>query len=272
MLTLLFNKTIMFLMQLIKALAGYQQWFSGKPTLANLTGFPMTTIEDRFMFLIQLATYANSLKISVIGDGKELVPNLQKINKILIQSNSMSHNTEVVAFAFLQIMQELSFEIIEQTNNKGDMSLIPDIYNGAIPASAFLDIPETTTFFNKIYSYNGKSGTNYSGTGITGLTAYNTEQLKDIIEGLNLEEESDLIRNYILSNEEEMKSQFKNFRMALLPFLKWHLDPESQDSKIVEYVRSKLLDTDTSEEVTGSKTEKSLTKKEIKAIKKQKKA
>ena len=88
-----------------------------------------------------------------------------------------------------------------------------------------------------------------------------------------MEEESDSIRNYILSNEEEMKSQFKNFRMALLPFLKWHLDPESQDSKIVEYVRSKLLNTDLpEEEVTEPKTEKVLTKKELKALKKQKKA
>ena len=154
----------------------------------------------------------------------------------------MSHNITVVGFNVWQVMRELSFEIKEATNDKGDFSKIDDIYTGSIPVSEFLNVPLKTNFFNKIYSYNGKSGTNYSGTGITGLTAYNTTQLVDIISGLSLGEEASNIRDYILANEEVMKAQFKNYRMGLLPFLKWHLDPESQDSKIVEFVREKLLE------------------------------
>lgn len=262
----------MFLNTLIKVLQPHQQWFAGKPTIARFMQYPLTTIEERFEFLLELSTFANSLRIAKIPDGKESIPNTRKIQSSLTICNSMNHNTIVVGFNITQIMQELSFEIREATNDKGDFDKIVKIYTGEIPSSEFLNVPLKTTFLNKIYSFNGKSGKNYSGTGIAGLTAYNTVDLADILEGLQLDPEVSLIRDYILANEEEMKNEWKNFRMAMLPFLKWHFDPASTDSKIVEYVKQKLLEPKKEEEIRKEEPmfEKTLTKKELKALRKQK--
>lgn len=234
--------------------------------------YPLTTVEERFAFLLELATFSNSLGISVIVDGTEPVPNTGKILSFITLCNSMSHNTTIVGFNIGQAMRELSFEIKEATNDKGDFTKISKIYTGEIPASEFLNVPLKTTFFNKIYSFNGKSGRNYSGTGITGLTAYNTVELADILEGLQVNPEVCEIRDYILANEEDMKSEFRNYRMAMLPFLKWHFDPESTDSKIVDYVKRKLLEPKKEEESRPEEPmfEKALTKKELKALRKQK--
>lgn len=127
---LYFNNTkIMFLNNLIISMKQNQKGYSGKNTIAKLTAMPIDTMEDRFFLLLELASFADSLKIGKIADGKNPVPNLSAVRRILIESNSMSHNTTIVSYAFTNVMKELSFEIINATNNKGDFSKIPAIYS-----------------------------------------------------------------------------------------------------------------------------------------------
>lgn len=137
-------------------------------------------------------------------------------------------------------MQELSFEIIEATNNKGDFSIIEKVYSKEIPAADFLAIPKNTNFYNQVYSFTGLSGKIYTGTGVTGLSKMNTEDLKDVAGGLQLIGRMSDLRDFMLGNEDLMKKEFNNMRLALLGFMKHHIDPKSEDSKIVTFLNDNV--------------------------------
>jgi len=230
-------------MEIIESLKGYQKGFAGKVTLGNLAVMPIETIDDRFIFLLELATFADSLGIQVIADGKIPEPSTAKIRKILAETNSMSHNQTIVAFAIRNIMTELSYEIIEATNNKGDYSKIEGIYTQESPASEFLNMPLTTNVFNKVYSFTGASGRIFTGTGVIGVSKLTAAECVDLIKGMTLEERIIPLRDYILSNEEDIKKEFKAYRNALLGFIKFHINPDGDDNRVIKYLTEKTTRT-----------------------------
>lgn len=148
---------------------------------------PIETIDDRFRLLMEIATFAGSLKIEKIADGKQEVPNLEKIRRIIAETNSMSHNTLIVKHAFTNLLQELSLEMILATNNKGDFTKIESIYLKNTPEYEFLNIPENTTFRNKVFTFIGKSGKEYVGTGVMSIANLNTDDFIDLISGMRLQ-------------------------------------------------------------------------------------
>lgn len=227
----------MFLKTIISEMSQHQKPYEGKPSSTKLFMMPMETLEDRLMLLLNIASYCTSLGISVMPDGRNAVPSLQKIRQCIVESMSMSHNRTIVAHDFTVAMQELSFEIMEATNNKPDFSKVGPVFTGEIPVHAFLDIPQTVTFHNKIYSWKGASGTEYAGVGIVDIAKYDTEQIIDILKGAPLDAELRKITDYAIEHADIMKDAFKNHRMGLLPILKYWFDPASQESKIVEFVK-----------------------------------
>lgn len=148
---------------------------------------PIETIDDRFRLLMEIATFAGSLKIEKIADGKQEVPNLEKIRRTIAETNSMSHNTLIVKHAFTNLLQELSLEMILATNNKGDFTKIESIYLKNTPEYEFLNIPENTTFRNKVFTFIGKSGKEYVGTGVMSIANLNTDDFIDLISGMRLQ-------------------------------------------------------------------------------------
>ncbi len=221
---------------MIASLKTHQKGFVGKQTLARLSSMPIDTMEERFRLLMELCTYADSLKIGIIADGKNPVPNLSTVRRVIIEANSMSHNITIVSFAFVTVMKELSFEIINATNNKGDFSKISEIYIGEIPDTEFLNPPLTTNMFNRVFSFIGKSGKVYGGVGVGAIHKYTTEDFTDIIEGMILEGRMIDFRTYLIENPDELKKEFGSYRNALMPFVKWHIDPEEKENKIMAYL------------------------------------
>lgn len=43
-------------------------------------------------------------------------------------------------------------------------------------------------------------------------------------------------RTYLLENQDELKKEFGSYRNALMPFVKWHIDPEEKENKIMAYL------------------------------------
>jgi len=233
---LFINNKHMFLNSLYDSSKDFQTWFQWKSTIAELLAINTSTIEWRFKLLLKIITMWNSLQIKSVKDWNIAIPDLQKIKRILIQSNQMSHSILVMWSNLKIIAQELSFEIIEATNWKWDFSIITDILNQKKKISDFLNIKESVTIFNKVFSFTGKSWKVFKWKWVQDLMPLNTENLKDIITWMNI---SDEIRE-ILLDADTMKKEFKNHRNWMMWFLKYSIDNESWKWKVMEFIENKL--------------------------------
>lgn len=90
--------------------------------------------------------------------------------------------------------------------------------------------------FNRVFSFIGKSGKEFGGTGVGAIHKYTTEDFIDVIEGMRLEGRMVDFRTYLLENQDELKKEFGSHRNALMPFVKWHIDPEEKENKIMAYL------------------------------------
>lgn len=230
----------MFLQDIYSKLKTKQKSYNWKQTLWILANMPIETIEDRFKLLLELSCLRDSVKLSVIADWKVAIPNLYKIKKLLLQSNTMSHSTLVIWSVFKQVMQELSFEIEAALNKWETFDDILSIYTWEKEISSILSVPKSTNIYNKIYSLVWKSGKNYIWQWSMDLQNYTTIECIDIVDWLNINGEMLEIKNFLFKNEKIIKNNFTSMRLWILWFIRYYLDSSINNIKVINFIKKEL--------------------------------
>lgn len=187
--------------------------------------------------LLNVLKYDKSLGITPIADGEDKTPDVSKIRQLLASANSMSHSQNVVRHALAQVAQELSPEVLKKTGKKPDFSKVCGILHGEIPASEFVATAKELTMFNAVFSFVGKSGQHYTGTGPVALARLNTEQFNDFFDVLKLEGEEAEMRDKIMANKDAAKKEFGNYRNAMLFFTKYLIDPTKKECSVTKWAK-----------------------------------
>jgi len=226
----------MFINSIFDALKSKQIWFQWKTTLLYLLNMDITTIEWRLKMLLYIVSLFTSLWITTVKDWKNPTPDLEKIKRIIIQSNNLVHSNVVIVANMKTIVQELSFEIISATNWKWDISLIEDIYSKKIDPKEFLNIKQKTTLFNKVFSFVWLNWKTYSWTWVQDLLNFNTEDFIDMVSWLKITNE---IKDILLDSW-LMKKEFKNHRAWMMWYIKACIDPESSKWNVVKFIYDKI--------------------------------
>lgn len=203
--------------------------------LQSLLQLPTETKEDRFMLLLNIISYYDSLKLKKTLRVKTGVINEAKIKQNINDAINYEWNKVIIAGKLSEIMMMI-FNEIKDENSKVDFDYdtLPLILKEEEGVNAFIKVSKVNTKLNNPWSFVWADKTKYEWAGLRELMKYKWADLFNMLEG-SIEEFSDeekIAIEFVL-NEDNNKvikeSQFKNRRNAALSIMKWKLSGENSE-------------------------------------------
>lgn len=230
----------MFIQQLDAAMEPHRILFGGKKSMNRLLMMKTSTLDERFMLLLEMLTLSWSLSYGKIEDPEntDYKFDYNKLYKLLAEASMYVNNYGIVTMRFKEAIQYLSGEFIREASEWGDFTVVSDIYNGKFKVIQFL------TKKNKIdssiwFAFKWKSWKVYDGKKLPELMRLNQEELVDIVEWIAWDPEFMMdatqhkVITYVLANKESLQREFRNYRNTLIAYLNWIKTPQIRNSIIV---------------------------------------
>lgn len=230
----------MFIQQLDAAMEPHRIQFGGKKSMNRLLMMKTSTLDDRFMLLLELLTLSGSLSYWKIQDPEKLDYEFDynKLYKFLAEASMYVNNPGIVTNRFRDAVQYLSAEFIREAVEWWDFEAVSDVYNKKVKVVQFLT-KKNKVNTNAGFAFKAKSWKVYDGKSMGDLKSLKQDELVDIIEWISedpefvMDENQKKVLAYITANKDFIQSEFWNYRNALLAFLNWLKNPEIRYEIIV---------------------------------------
>ena len=130
----------MFIQQLDEAMEPHRILFGGKKTMNRILMMKTSTLDERFMLLLEILTLSGSLSYGKMEDPEDINSKFEynKLYKMLAEASMYVNNQWIVAARFKEVIQYLSCEFIREASEWGDFTVVSDIYNGKFKVIQFL--------------------------------------------------------------------------------------------------------------------------------------
>lgn len=230
----------MFIQQLDEAMEPHRAQFWGKKSMNRILLMKTSTIDERFILLLELMTLSGTFSYGKIQDPENINYEFDynKLYKLLAEASMYVNNPGIVTMRFKEAIQYLSAEFIREAVEWGDFTCISDIYTRKAKVIQFI------TKKNKInpglsFAFKWKSWTVYDGKKLSELMKLDQEQLLDIVEWIAwdpdfmMDATQKKVITYVLENKESLQKEFRNYRNTLIAYLNWIKTPEIRNSIIV---------------------------------------
>lgn len=230
----------MFIQQLDAAMEPHRIQFGGKKSMNRLLMMKTSTLDDRFMLLLELLTLSGYLSYWKIQDPEKLDYEFEynKLYKFFAEASMYVNSPGIVASRFISIIQYLSAEFIREAVDGWDFEAVSDVYTKKVKVVQFLT-KKNKVNTNAGFAFKGKSGKVYDGKKMGDIKSLKQDELVDIIEWISedpefiMDEIQKKVLTYITANKDFIQSEFWNYRNALLAFLNWLKNPEIRYEIIV---------------------------------------
>lgn len=247
----------MILRELYKSLTPYQKPFYGLDTIHRLETIPLEDSEWRFLLLIEILVVGKALWFVYFRDYKGEF-SIKEIWTLFAAAKSFASNMSICSWK-LRLIVEWLFNEFQDLDI--DYWLVSWVLNNTLNIKRLLNWEKITIEDKKLdlvnkqnisqwYIFKWKSWTIYSWTWITQIRKHNEHDLLDIIEWYIWGNETlKKIIPYLVNNREELKTEFKQYRFALISALAlvfW------LESKVSDYILAKLEDKVTDETIIDS--------------------
>jgi len=230
----------MFIQQLDAAMEPHRVQFGGKKSMNRILMMKTSTLDERFMLLLELLTLSGTFGYGKIQDPEstDYQFDYNKLYKLLAEASMYVNNPGIVTMRFREAIQYLSGEFIRESVEWGDFTCISDIYNGKVKVIQFIT-KKNRNAVGISFAFKGKSGKVYDGNRLPDLMVFNQEELLDIVEWIAgdpdfmMDATQKQVIDYVLANKESLQKEFRNYRNTLIAYLNWIKAPEIRNSIIV---------------------------------------
>lgn len=248
----------MILKNLYENLQNHQIGYVWINSISKLEWINLDTQEWKFLFILETLRMWKALWFKIFKESnKEL--SKQELKRLFAWAKSYHSNRPIVTGKLRFIIEWLAYDFKDLDLN---YDLVSWILDEKITISNFLkwvksqwqDDSNKDLDQNKIiqkwFLFVGKSGKTYSWDNMSNLRIYKEVDLLDIIEWYSWENEIlKKVIPYILNNKDELKKEFKQYRLSIISALSILLWLES---KAVNYILPKLENKETNETQTVS--------------------
>lgn len=249
---LLFNKTNMFLQNILNELKDDQVWYAWVSTLVELEKNDLDTKEWRMKFIIDVLKLSNSFGYKFFRDGNQLADLLQ-VKQDFATAKSYHANKTVVWGKLKNIIESISYEIRKENEWTFDFAMIKQIVKWEKDIDDLLFTTKEKTIYDTLWSFKWLSGTQYSGKWSQEMYALDTDKILDILKWYNTGTDRVKLWIEVLLNPEEkdfIKKHFKQLRLAWLSILKEIVDEKEESLLINEVLKRNVEPTVETNETT----------------------
>lgn len=230
----------MFIQQLDAAMEPHRVQFGGKKSMNRILMMKTSTLDERFMLLLELLTLSGTFGYGKIQDPEstDYQFDYNKLYKLLAEASMYVNNPGIVTNRFRDAVQYLSAEFIREAVEWWDFEAVSDVYNKKVKVVQFLT-KKNKVNTNAGFAFKAKSWKVYDGKSMGDLKSLKQDELVDIIEWISedpefvMDENQKKVLAYITANKDFIQSEFWNYRNALLAFLNWLKNPEIRYEIIV---------------------------------------
>ena len=212
----------MFTSDFKKALSGKIKPFLARSTCNEISKMKYDTQEERFALLVEACRYVrpNVGHFPLPKPGGP-VPDLAKVSAILAEIGTASFNQAIFFHCLDKLVGELSGEFNDLSNGEPNYAALADYVDGKATIEDFCAISTSVSVHNKVFTFVGKSGKQYSGKGVKDLAKLKGPEVEDAIDGSD-----DPVAKWCAEHKEDVKKEFKNLRMCLISVLGYVMFPE----------------------------------------------
>lgn len=130
----------MFIQQLDAAMEPHRVQFGGKKSMNRILMMKTSTLDERFMLLLNLLTLSGSLSYGKIQDPENVdyTFDYNKLYKLLAEASMYINNPGIVTIRFKEAVQYLAGEFMREAVEGGDFTCVSDIYTRKVKVIQFI--------------------------------------------------------------------------------------------------------------------------------------
>ena len=212
--------------------------YNGRKTLSDLSKLDISTIDNRLVFILNVVQYANSLWIKRFYDWTS-EPNLLLVKNSLAKCNTYYSTINIVWSLLKWIVENFSYEIIKENNWEFDFSKAKWILSWKKKPEEFVKTPVNKNVHNTIWAFKWISGKEYNGKWKWELMSLKAVDILDILKWYNTKDIYKDMIDFLFTNEELVKKDFRQVRLAGITIIQEIIDP-TVDSKFKTTYRKEL--------------------------------